>query len=356
MKCSLRIAAFGVLLTALGCGQQPPQSGLRGAGATFVEPLMVQWTHTYEAKEDGCKVEYRSLGSTAGVKFMIEKEADFGCTDCPMTDEQLADARKHGGEVLHIPLVLGAVVPVYNLPDVKETLRFTGPVLARIYMGKGYPGKEEDKILRWNHPELRAINPGVELPDKEIRVVHRRDGSGTTGIWTNYLSKASSEWQKTVGSGQEVKWPAGAAEVGNEGVAEHVKKTVGSIGYVDLAHAHQMDLSIGLVQNRSNEKQFVKANLASITAAAENCLDKFPDNLRYMIDDAPGEGAYPISGITFAIVYVNQPAGKGKELAGFLRWALGEGQGQVGRLFYAPLPEQLAARAVKKLDQIQSAQ
>jgi phosphate transport system substrate-binding protein len=353
MKSLLKGAALSLLIAIVGCSQNPSApSGLRGAGSTFVHPLMVQWANAYEGKEGGCKIEYRLLGSTGGIKFVIEKQADFGCTDTPMTDEQLAEARKAGGEIVHIPIVLGAVVPVYNLPDVKEPLCFTGPVLARIYMGKKWPGKEEDKILKWNHPALAALNPAANLPDKTIRVVHRLDGSGTTGIWTDYLTKVSPEWATTVGSGQEVKWPTGAAEVGNDGVAEYVKQTVGSIGYVELAHAHQADLSAGLVQNR--EKEFVRANLLSITKAAENCLDKFPDDLRFLIGDAPGKGSYPISGMTWVVVDVNQPTGKGNQLVEFLRWALDEGQDRTEQHFYARLPKSLASRATSKLNRIQA--
>jgi phosphate ABC transporter phosphate-binding protein len=294
---------------------------------------------------------YQALGSSGGIKFVIAKQAEFGCTDSPMTDEQLAEAHKMGGEMIHIPLVLGAVVPVYNLPGVKVPLRFTGPVLARIYLGKEYPGHPENRILKWDHPALKALNPGVELPAEEIRVVHRRDGSGTTGIWTNYLSKVSPEWAKKVGSGQEVVWPTGKAEVGNDGVSEHVKQNAWSIGYVELAYAHRADLPFGLVQNR--EQEFVKANLQSITTAANNSLEKFPDDLRYLIDDAPGKGSYPIAGVTWAVLYVRQPPGKGEELVGFLRWTLEEGQERVEKLFYARLPEALAARALKKVEQIQ---
>ena len=350
MKRMAKSAIFGVLLAALGCTQNPAvPTVLHGAGSTFVYPLMVSWTHRYEGAENGCKIEYRSLGSSAGIKFILDKEVDFGCTDSPMTDAQLEEVRKNGGTILHIPLILGAVVPVYNVPGVTAPLKFTGPVLARIYLGKEYPG--EDKILKWNHPAIKDLNPGVELPNQEIHVVHRRDGSGTTGIWTDYLTKVSPEWAKVVGPGQEVKWPTGNAEVGNDGVAKYVQENSGSIGYVELAYAYQMDLAFGLVQNQ--EKEFVRANLASITKAAENSVDKFPNDMRYMIDDAPGKGSYPISGMTWAVVYVNQPPGKGSQLVHFLNWALSDEGQEVGQLFYARLPEKLAVRAREQVKQIQ---
>jgi phosphate transport system substrate-binding protein len=343
MKGVVKIVGLVLLTAALGCrgGSKDQPKQLNGAGSTFVYPLMVQWAAEYESSTDGCKVNYRSLGSSSGVKFMTQKKGDFGCSDGPMSDEQLALARDVGGEVLHIPLVLGAVVPAYNLPEVTEPLRFTGPVLADVYLGK---------IKRWTDKPLRDLNPGAKLPDQAIDVVRRRDGSGTTYIWTDYLSKVSPEWKKKVGVGFEVKWPTGDNEVGNDGVAEHVKNTPGSIGYIELSYAMQKDVAFGLVQNRA--KEFVKASLPGVRATAANALMDVPDDLRYSLTDAPGKGSYPICGTTWAILYANQPAGKGKQLEHFLRWAIGEGQERVERLFYARLPDSLLARASKKIDQI----
>jgi phosphate transport system substrate-binding protein len=319
-----------------------PEPDLQGAGSTFVNPLMVQWASRYEGTESGCRVGYRSLGSGAGIKLLTERQVDFGCTDGPMTDAQLAGARAAGGEVLHIPLVLGAVVPAYNLPGLGTPLRFTGPVLADIYLGK---------IKKWNHPALRDLNPGVELPELPIRVVHRADGSGTTYIWTDYLTKVSAEWKKAAGTGILVTWPTGTAAQGNEGVADKVQKTRGSIGYVELTYAYQLDLAFGLVQNR--EKEFVRASLAAVTKAADNALRDIPDDLRYSMTDAPGKGSYPIAGTTWAIVFARQPAVKGGRLVSFLQWATDAGQRQVEDLLYARLPEALAERARAAVEKIQ---
>jgi len=340
----LLVAGLVVLIRFSEEKPPPPSPVLQGAGSTFVNPLMVQWSSEYERTEGGCRIEYRSLGSQAGINFILDKRADFGCSDAPMTDAELARAREAGGEVIHIPLVLGAVVPVYNLEGVKEPLRFTGETLADIYLGK---------IKKWNHSALRDLNPGVTLPDRDIQEVHRRDGSGTTYIWVDYLSKVSPEWKKRVGVGTEVKWPAGVAEVGNEGVAEKVQKTPGSIGYVELAYAYRLDLAFGWVQNR--EKEFVKANLSSVTTAAANALMQIPDDLRYSLTDPPGKGSYPIAGTTWALVRLNQPAEKGKALVRFLSWATGEGQDRVKNLFYARLPEALVEHSTQKIAQIKVA-
>jgi phosphate transport system substrate-binding protein len=224
-------------------------------------------------------------------------------------------------------------------------LRFTGPVLANIYLGK---------IKRWDDRALQELNPGMQLPNENIVVVHRSDGSGTTYIWSDYLAKISPEWKKGVGVGTDLKWPTGDGEVGNEGVAEKVQKTPGSIGYVELTYAYRMDLSFGLVRNREN--QFVKGTLPSITRAAANALGEIPNDLRYSLTDAPGKDSYPLVGTTWALVRVQQPPQKGTQLVNFLRWALGEGQDRVGDLFYARLPEALVGRATQKIDQIKVAQ
>jgi phosphate ABC transporter phosphate-binding protein len=346
MKTLAKSIWVGVVLAIVGCGGggQPKPKELKGGGSTFVAPLMVHWAAAYEAKLDGHKVDYNSAGSYNGIKFLIEKKVDFGCSDAPMTGEELAKAQKTGGEVLHIPLVLGAVVPVFNLAEVKEDLRFTGPVLADIYLGK---------IKSWDAPALKELNPGVKLPKQEIQVVYRRDGSGTTYIWADYLAKASPEWQKKVGVATEIKWPVGAGEPGNVGVAKKVGDTPGSLGYVELSAAIHNELSFGLVQNR--DKEFVKGSLKSVKAAAANSLAAIPDNLCFSLTDAPGKDSYPIAGATWAIVYVKQPADKGQLLVDFLGWAVTDGQDMVQRLFYARLPEDLADRSRKMIDRIEVA-
>jgi phosphate transport system substrate-binding protein len=319
----------------------PPEAPIQGAGSTFIDPLMVQWSSQYEKTESGCRIGYRSVGSGRGIQSVMEKKVDFGCTDAPLTDEQIAQVRSAGGEVVHVPLVLGAVVPVYNLATAKTPVRFTGAVLADIFLGK---------IKKWNDKALHDLNPDIELPDREITVVHRSDGSGTTYIWADYLSKTNPDWKKTVGVGTQLKWPFGTAESGNDGVAANVQKTSAAIGYVELTYALRLDLAVGLVENQ--EKEFVKANLGSITKAAENALGKVPDDLRYSLTDAPGKGSYPITGTTWAIVYVGQTPKKGRQLVDFLNWATGDGQLHVHELLYARLPEPLAAKARNAISRI----
>jgi len=341
-----KIVILGVLVTTLGCKTDPGHQVkvLTGSGSTFVYHVMTKWANEYAKKEDGCQVNYRSLGSGAGIRQITEKKVDFACSDAPMTDEELAKAREVGGQLLHIPLVLGAVVPAYNLPELKEPLRFTGPVLADIFLGK---------IKNWNDASLQRLNPDAHLPDQAIAVVRRADESGTTYIWTDYLSKASAEWKSRVGTGHDVKWPIGQKEVGNEGVADRVKNNVGSLGYIELSYAYRKDLAFGVVQNREGE--FIKANLQSTTTAANNALEIIPDDLRYSITDAPGKGSYPIAGTTWALVYRHQPAGKGSDLVKFFRWVIDEGQEWCEGLLYARLPELLVTRANQKLDEIQVA-
>jgi len=346
MKALAKSIWLGVMVAIVGCagGGPPKPKELKGGGSTFVAPLMVHWAAAFEARPEGFKVDYNSAGSYNGIKFLIEKKVDFGCSDAPMTEEELARAQKAGGEVLHIPLVLGAVVPVYNLSEVNEDLRFTGSVLADIYLGK---------IKSWDAPALQELNPGVKLPKKEIVVVHRRDGSGTTYIWADYLAKVSPEWKEKVGVATELKWPTGEGEPGNVGVAKRVSDTPGSLGYVELSAAIHNELSAGLVQNR--EKEFVKGSLKSVKAAAANSLAAIPDNLCFSLTDAPGKNSYPIAGATWAIVYAKQPADKGQMLVDFLGWVVTDGQDMVQRLFYARLPEDLADRSRKMIDRIQVA-
>lgn len=338
------VLVVGGLVAFIGFHQKslPPEPALKGAGSTFVDPLMVQWSAEYAKTKSGFLIGYGSFGSGRGIQMFIDKQIDFACSDAPLTDDQMAKARSNGRQVAHIPLVLGAVVPVYNLPSVKAPLRFTGQALADIFLGK---------IIRWNDPALRELNPETDLPDQAIQVVHRSDGSGTTYIWVDYLSKCSPTWKKDIGVGTDVKWPIGAAESGNEGVAAYVKKTPASIGYVELTYAYRLDLAYGLVRNR--EMEFIKASLPSVTKAAENALAVIPDDLRFSLTDAPGKGSYPIAGTTWALVDLQQPAPKAGELRDFLNWATGNGQNRVEVLLYARLPDPLIDKAQKKIAQIQ---
>jgi phosphate transport system substrate-binding protein len=342
MRRILVLAMFGLMCIPMaGCGGCGGKR-LNGAGSSFVFPLMTKWADLYK-KEKKVEINYQSKGSSAGIKMMTEKSVDFGGTDAPLNEEQLEKAKKEGGEVVHIPLVMGGVVPAYNLKGVKETLKFTGPVLAKIFLRQ---------ITSWDDKELQDINPGVKLPDREIKVVHRSDGSGTTYIFTDYLSEISPEWNKKVGKSTEVKWPRGTLGAkGTEGVAGEVARTEGAIGYIELIYALENNIKYGSVQNK--EGKYIKASLESVTAAARGALKNIPDDLRYSIVNPPGKDAYPISGTTWAVVYVDQSSSKhGKELVDFLRWITHEGQDQAKELHYARLPTELVKLIDKKLDKI----
>jgi phosphate ABC transporter phosphate-binding protein len=302
---------------------------------------MSKWASVY-AKERGVQVNYLSVGSGGGTQQMTAQTFDFGCTDAPLNDEQSRKARATGGEVLHIPLAMGAVVPAYNLPGLELPLRFSGPVLSDIFLGK---------VARWNDTKLRDLNPGIPLPDLPVALVHRSDGSGTTYVWADYLGKVSPEWRMQVGLGTSLRWPHGVGQKGNEGVAGHITRTPGAIGYLELVYALQSNIQYGLVQNRAGA--FVQASLRSVTAAAEAVLAEIPDDLRYSLTDAPGGESYPISGTVWAVLYANQPEGKGQILIDFLRWATHEGQHYAKDLHYAALTKGLVERADQKLAQVQ---
>jgi phosphate ABC transporter phosphate-binding protein len=343
---NLRAVFVGFLACALllgsGCNKSGETKQLSAGGATFIYPMMSTWADEYN-KAKGIQVAYASTGSGAGISQMIEKTLDFGCSDAPMNTEQLKKAKDNHGEVVHIPLAMGAVVPAYNLDEVKDkTIRFTGEVLAEIYLGK---------ITKWNDPKLQALQEaGVTLPAKDIVVVHRSDGSGTTYIWVDYLSKRNEEWKKGPGVGTTIKWPAGVGEKGNEGVTSHVAKTPGAIGYIELLYALQNKVKYGAVKNK--EDNYVAAELKSVTAAAANSLKDIPDDLRYSLTDAAGKDSYPIAGTNWAIVYVDPPSGKGKAIYDFLWWVTHDGQTLCEPLHYARLPQELIARVENQLKKI----
>jgi phosphate ABC transporter phosphate-binding protein len=333
----------GLLVTTSGCGGGgAEEKRLNGAGSTFVFPMMSKWSSEYD-KAKGVKVNYQSIGSGGGIKQMIEKTVDYGCTDGPMNAEQLQEAKDKGGEVVHVPLVMGAVVPAFNLPGV-DHLTFSGPVLADIFLGK---------IKNWNDTGIQELNPDVKLPDKDIVVVHRSDGSGTTYIWVDYLAKVSPAWKEKVGVATSVKWPAGDGEKGNEGVAGRVKGTDGALGYIELIYALQNDIKFGKVKNKAGVA--IMADLKSVTAAADAALTNIPDDLRYSITDAEGKESYPISGTVWAVVYVSQPADKAQVVVEFLRWCLHDGQKFTDDLHYSKLPAGLVEKADKKLDLVKAA-
>jgi phosphate transport system substrate-binding protein len=329
------VAILGAL--AAGCEGHSEKS-LSGTGSTFIAPLMSRWQGEYGGRG---KVSYESVGSVVGVQRLAGGVFDFACTDAPLGEEQLARLKKANGEVIHVPLVLGAVVPAYNLDGVTDPLTFSGPVLADIYLGK---------ITRWDDPALKELNPGVSLPAKEVAVIHRDDGSGTSYVWTDYLAKVSPEWKAKVGVGVSVNWPAGTGASGNEGTATKVKKTPGALAFLPLAYASKDDVKTGLVKNR--EGVAVKASSESVTAAASAAPGAIPDDLRYSLTDAPGKDSYPISGTTWAVVVEKQPSEKGRALVAFLRWATHEGQDHVAELGYAPLPAGLVQRVETALTRV----
>ena len=314
---------------------------LTGAGATFPLPIYSKWFSDYATKT-GIRINYQSIGSGGGIRQLSEGTVDFGATDGPMSDEELAKAK--GGAILHIPTVLGADAVIYNLPSVKEPLKLTGDVLADIFLGK---------IKRWNDPRIAAINAGVTLPAQDILVVHRSDGSGTTYIFTDYLTAVSPAWKAGPGKGKDVRWPVGLGGKGNEGVAGQVKQTPGSIGYAELAYAKQNALAFAHMKN--SEGEFVAPSAEAATAAAAGAVSRLgPDtDYRISIVNAPGKGAYPISSFTWIILYKNQPDQvKGKKILDFLRWALTEGESQAAALDYAPLPSSMVSPLLERLNTV----
>ena len=349
-------ALFAALALVAACGDSskrpdsvsataaPTTSGadLTGAGATFPYPLYSKWFSAYATKS-GVKINYQPIGSGGGIRQLSEQTVDFGGTDAPMSDAELAKAK--GGAVLHIPMVLGAVVVTYNLPELKNPLKLTGEVIAAIYQGQ---------ITKWNDARIAALNPSTNLPLTDILVVHRSDGSGTTFVFTDYLAAVSPAWASKPGKGKEVQWPVGLGAKGNDGVAGQVKQTPGAIGYVELAYANQNKLSVATLKNGAG--QFVSPSIASVTAAAASAVAALPAGTDYRISvvNAPGAGAYPISSFTWILAYQKQTdAAKGKKLVDFLRWALSDGQALAAPLDYAPLPEALRAQLLQRVQSIQ---
>ena len=317
-------------------------SDLTGAGATFPYPLYSKWFDTYATKT-GVKINYQSIGSGGGIRQLSEQTVDFGATDAPMSDAELAKAK--GGAVLHIPTALGAVVVTYNLPGVTKPISLTGELVAAIFQGQ---------VTRWNDARIAAANPDATLPATDILVVHRSDGSGTSFVFTDYLSAVSPAWATKPGKGKEVQWPVGLGGKGNEGVAGQVKQTPGAIGYVELAYAKQNGLSVAMLKNAAGE--FVAPSIASVTAAAAAAAAALPATTDYRVSivNAKGAGAYPISSFTWILVYQKQTdAARRKKLVDFLTWALGDGQALEAPLDYAPLPAAMRTGLVARLATIQ---
>ncbi len=307
---------------------------VNGAGSTFGYPIYSKWFSEYSQSHPGVKINYQSNGSGAGIHLVSEGTVDFGASDGPMTDDQLKASKV--GKLVHIPTVLGGVVPIYNLPGVKTDLKFSGDVLADIYMGK---------ISKWNDPRIVKDNPGVNLPGSQIFVVHRSDGSGTTYIWADYLSKVSPEWASKVGKNTSVNWPLGIGGKGSEGVTGLVRQTPGAIGYVELIYALQNKIDYGYVKNAAGV--WTKGTLQGVTAAAAS-VKNMPADYRVSITNAPGKDSYPIASFTWLLIpaQAKDPA-KGKVIIGFLDWMLAHGESEAASLGYAPLPQSVQ-NSVKK--------
>jgi phosphate transport system substrate-binding protein len=331
----LRIAAVAAFI-ALGAGVAAQTVQINGAGATFPYPIYSKWFAEYNRLHPEIRINYQSIGSGGGIRQITNGTVFFGASDGPMTDEQLKAAP---GAIRHFPTVLGGVVPIYNVPGIGD-LEFTGPVLADIYLGT---------IRKWNDPAIATLNPGVKLPATDITVVHRSDGSGTTYIWVDFLSKVAPAFKTRVGVGTAVNWPAGVGAKGNEGVAGLVSQTPGAIGYVELIYALQTKMRYGAVQNASGK--FVRASVASVTAAAASAT--MPDDFRVSITNAPGADAYPIASFTWMLLY-EQPKdlASSRVMVDFLKWALTDGQQYCEALGYAPLPSGVVQRELAALQTI----
>ncbi len=330
------------LLASIACNNNGSGSGsvtLQGAGATFPAPLYQKWLSEYGNLHPNLKMDYQSIGSGGGIKQIKEQTVDFGASDSPMSD---ADLKSAPGEIVHIPTVLGAVVITYNLEGMKQPLRFSPEVISDIFLGK---------IKKWNDPKIAADNAGVTLPANDITVVHRSDGSGTSAVFTDYLSKVSAEWKEKVGAGVSPSWPTGIGGKGNEGVTGQVKNTPNTIGYVELAYAAKNKLPVAHIKNAAGS--FIEPSIDAVTAAAAASVANMPDDLRISITNAPGAQAYPISSYTYILVYKNQKdAAKGKAIVDFLWWGIHDGEGFAKELLYAPLPADVVKKAEVKINSV----
>ncbi|MBS1841640.1 MAG: phosphate ABC transporter substrate-binding protein PstS [Acidobacteria bacterium] len=340
-----RLTGLLLVVLALG-GIVLAQNALliNGAGATFPNPIYSKWFDEYHKANPGIAINYQSVGSGAGIKQATDGTVDFGASDGPMSDEQLkAYSDKHGSGILHFPTVLGAVVPTYNIPNVNASLNFTPEALAGIFLGR---------ITKWNDPAIAGPNKGVNLPTEDIVVVHRSDGSGTTYVFTDYLSKVSEDWKNKVSKGTSVNWPVGLGGKGNEGVTGLVKQTPYSIGYVELIYAANNNIAYGAVKNA--EGVFLKADLAGVSEAAAGAAKNIPDDFRVSITNAPGKNAYPISTFTWLLIPSRiSDAAKRDAIKGFLKWAITDGQKFNEDLKYAKLPKEVVAKELKAIGSIQ---
>jgi phosphate transport system substrate-binding protein len=340
MRLVKALSVLAVLLAVATFATAAGQVLLNAAGATFPYPMYSKWFDVYHQAHPSVQINYQSIGSGGGIRQLIDKTVDFGASDGPMNDEQLKQASV---PILHFPTVLGADVPSYNLPGLSAELNFTPDALAGIFLGK---------ITKWNDPAITSANPGVKLPSDDIVVVHRSDGSGTTYIWTDYLSKISPEWQSKVGKATSVNWPVGLGGKGNEGVAGLLEQTPDSVGYIELIYAIQNKIAYGRVKNSSGA--FVKADLASVSAAAAAASKFIPDDFRVSITNPEGKAAYPIASFTWLLIPSKfSDAGKRDAVKDFLKWMMTDGQQYCEGLSYAKLPKEVVAKEMKAIAQIQ---
>ena len=339
---SRRTSSAAVALAVVTLAPVAAAQSLTGAGATFPNPIYSKWVDAYN-KKTGVQINYQSIGSGGGIKQFTEGTVDFGASDAPMTAEQMSAVQ---GKVIHLPTVMGADVLTYNLPALGATqLKFDGPTIADVFLGK---------ITKWNDRRIAAANPGVKLPDQDIIVVHRSEGSGTTYIWTDYLSKVSPEWKEKVGNAASVNWPVGLGGKGNEGVTQQVKQTEGAVGYVELIYAVSNKLPYALIKNSAGK--FVEPSLASVTAAAASARFEANTDFRVSITNAPGEGSYPISSFTWLLVQPDmKDAAKAKALKDFLKWMVtDEAQQMAAQLQYAPLPKPVVSLILTRVNSLKA--
>jgi phosphate transport system substrate-binding protein len=329
------------LSTFLGSVAFADQVLINGAGATFPYPIYSKWFAEFHNVDPSVDINYQSIGSGGGIRQLLDKTIDFGASDAPMTDEQLAKANP---PILHIPTVMGAVVITYNLPAVKQPLKLTGELIADLFMGK---------IENWNDPALVKLNPELaEVKDTPVIVTHRSDGSGTTMVFSDYLSKVSPEWKLKVGAGNALKWPVGLGGKGNEGVTGLVKQAPGSIGYTELSYSSNNRLPVAQVKNKDGN--FVMPSAKAVTAAANSFIKNMPKDFRISITDASGKDSYPLSSFTYILVYQTMDAKKGQKFISFLNWALGDGQKLAEPLTYAPLPKALVGQVKQKIKEVKT--
>lgn len=334
-----RLLALAIMAATAMAGQASAETLVNGAGATFPYPIYSKWFSEYAKVDPSVKFNYQSIGSGGGIKQITAQTVDFGASDKFLSDAELKAAP---GKLIHIPTVMGAVVVIYNIPGVPKGLKLSSEDVADIFLGK---------ITKWNDPKIANDNPGVKLPDQSIVVVHRSDGSGTTSIFTDYLSGVNAEWKSKVGTGSSVKWPVGLGGKGNEGVAGQVKNTRYAIGYAELAYAFENKLTYATLKNKSD--QFVEPSIKSTSAAAAAAAKQMPADYRISLVNQPGKEAYPIVGFTWLLVYEQQKDKvKGKKLVEFLEWSLHKGQKMASGLLYAPLPENVQKMVGKTIKTI----